>query len=148
MQPAPFGLLQSFLQNVNTDALDLHVHLGGCQPIGWTTYLTISGSPAPFADPRVGNHPPLPSPAHPPHRNPGCRFGDRRSSIPQRHVTAADAGHGGGPVGFGDIGTDPDHITKIFKFRNEPFKCSFCEITVSDLASSRPAHKADRKSVV
>src|SRR5690625_5062781 len=62
MQPAPFGLLQSFLQNFKTDALDLHVHLGGCQPIGCTRCFKIHVSHVIFLAPNVRKHHALPSP--------------------------------------------------------------------------------------
>ena len=59
-----------------------------------------------------------------------------------RKAAAADGGHRGGTVGFGDVGLEADDVGEIFLFGKSCAKSALSEFAVADFAASRSADAA------
>src|SRR5262249_56898928 len=75
-------------------------------------------------------------------------FPPRRSPDLQRERAAADRGHRGRAVRFGDVGNDADSVGKDLFFGHHRVERALRQSAMTDLAPARAAHSprfADRK---
>ena len=76
------------------------------------------------------------------HGDTGAGLRQRDTRIHQRHRGAADGGHGGGPVGFGDLGDHADRVGEVFLGRHDRVQRAPGQLAMADFAAARGTHAA------
>ena len=67
----------------------------------------------------------------------------RHTGRQQAQAAAADGGHGGRTVGFGDFGYDTHGVAEIFRLGQNCNQCTFRQAAVADFAAFGRTHAAD-----
>ena len=138
-QPALLGLGQALLNDLEGQAEDLDVHLDGRDALAGSGHLEIHvaemvfqtldvGQDGVLGHVLVGNQPQG-------HARAGALQGHARVHQGQR--AAANRGHGGGTVGFQDVGGHLDGVGKIVVGREQGLQGPFGQVAMADLAPSR-----------
>src|SRR5581483_8161721 len=153
VEPAFFGLVQRLAHDLAIDAADLDVHLQRSDAVGSAGDLEIHVAQMVLVAEDVREHAHVLAFFDQAHRDTGHRRRHRHAGVHQRQRAAADRGHGGGAVGFENLGDDADGIGKAVLGRQHRHQRALGEIAVADLAPARAAQKfhfadAERRKIV
>src|SRR5262245_31518738 len=141
VQPGLARLLDRLLHDRAPDAADLDVHLHGGDAVARTGDLEVHVAQVVLVAEDVRQHADLVTLLDEPHGDAGDRGLDGDARLHERERSAADRGHGGGPVRFEDLGDDADGVREAVFVRQHRYEGALCERSVADLAPPRAAQE-------
>src|SRR5262245_947957 len=140
--PPLSGLLQSLGQNLGVQSCDLDVHLERRDSLARPGDFEIHIAVMVLGAGDVGQDGVFLVFHHQTHGHARDRRLDRHAGVHQRERAAADRGHRGRAVRFGDVGNDADGVGEDFFLRHHGVESALRQGSVTDLAPSGGAHAA------
>lgn len=128
------GLGQGGLHDFGRDAFDLDVHLEGGHAFGGTGHLEVHVAEMVFVTENVGEDGELVAFLDEAHGHAGDVVLERNAGVEHGEAAAADGGHRGGAVGFGDFRNDADRVLEFLGGRENGLQGALGETAVADFA--------------
>ena len=153
LQASLASLLEGLHHNFARNTLDLGIHLNGGNAFCGTGNLKVHVSGEVFHSLNISKNGKLITEGHKAHGDTGNRCLDLNTSIHQREGGTADAGHGGGAIGFQNFALQKHCVGEICNIWQNGHKGALCKGTVADFAATGSTHLAalanrERREVV
>ena len=138
---AAFSLCQSLGEDILVDTVNLNIHLDSSNTFFGTCNLEVHIAQSILQTLDISQNSEVFAILNKAHSNAGNRSLNRNACIHQGQGACANRAHGGGTVGFQNLGYQTDCIRELLFGRNNRTQSALSQSTVTDFAAARAAQR-------